>query len=121
VQFDTFSYEVIHSTPGVRSDLFYRPLNETLLTDFFGGVSEVDLLSASIDDPTELEDEVDGNDVQVKTFGTGRRKRSRAHTAEELMSREVGIPSMSGKTLLLASGVAAVNIGALWVARRRKL
>ncbi|POY74882.1 hypothetical protein BMF94_2155 [Rhodotorula taiwanensis] len=41
--FDTFSYEVIHSTAGVRSDLFQRPLNETLLTDFFGGVSEVHL------------------------------------------------------------------------------
>ncbi|KWU46086.1 hypothetical protein RHOSPDRAFT_7127, partial [Rhodotorula sp. JG-1b] len=39
--FDTFSFEVIHSTAGVRSDLFQRPLNETLLTDFFGGVSEV--------------------------------------------------------------------------------
>ncbi|KAG0658036.1 glycosylphosphatidylinositol anchor biosynthesis [Rhodotorula mucilaginosa] len=43
--FDTFSYEVIHSTAGVRSDLFQRPLNETLLTDFFGGVSEVEQLS----------------------------------------------------------------------------
>ncbi|GAA5981618.1 hypothetical protein JCM10908_004542 [Rhodotorula pacifica] len=41
--FDTFSFEVIHSTAGVRSDLFHRPLNETLLTDFFGGVSEVEL------------------------------------------------------------------------------
>lgn len=43
--FDTFSFEVIHSTAGVRSDLFQRPLNETLLTDFFGGVSEVEQLS----------------------------------------------------------------------------
>ncbi|GAA5899370.1 hypothetical protein JCM6882_009101 [Rhodosporidiobolus microsporus] len=41
--FDTMSYEVIHSTPGVREDLFHRPLTETLLTDFFGGVSEVEL------------------------------------------------------------------------------
>ncbi|BGP31935.1 hypothetical protein JCM10296v2_003714 [Rhodotorula toruloides] len=41
---DTFSFEIIHSTPGVRKDLFHRPLDETLLTDFFGGVSEVELL-----------------------------------------------------------------------------
>ncbi|GAA6050191.1 hypothetical protein JCM3770_000446 [Rhodotorula araucariae] len=41
--FDTFSHEIIRSTPGVRSDLFHRPLNETLLTDFFGGVSQVEL------------------------------------------------------------------------------
>ncbi|GAA6042294.1 hypothetical protein JCM8097_000621 [Rhodosporidiobolus ruineniae] len=35
--FDTFSFEIIHSTPGVRDDLFPRRLDETLLTDFFGG------------------------------------------------------------------------------------
>ncbi|BGP07928.1 hypothetical protein JCM10049v2_003773 [Rhodotorula toruloides] len=42
---DTFSFEIIHSTPGVRKDLFHRPLDEALLTDFFGGVSEVELLA----------------------------------------------------------------------------
>ncbi|GEM07353.1 dimethyladenosine transferase [Rhodotorula toruloides] len=41
---DTFSFEIIHSTPGVRKDLFHRPLDEALLTDFFGGVSEVELV-----------------------------------------------------------------------------
>ncbi|GAA5907208.1 hypothetical protein JCM8208_006720 [Rhodotorula glutinis] len=41
--FDTFSHEVIRSTPGVRSDLFPRPLDQTLLTDFFGAVSQVEL------------------------------------------------------------------------------
>lgn len=33
----------MHSNAGVRSDLFSRPLTETLLTDFFGSVSEVEL------------------------------------------------------------------------------
>ena len=33
------------STPGVRSDLFTRPLDETLLTDFFGGVSQAEVMA----------------------------------------------------------------------------
>jgi phosphatidylinositol glycan class K len=33
------------STPGVRSDLFPRPLTKTLLTDFFGGVSQAEVVT----------------------------------------------------------------------------
>lgn len=41
--FSTYDFDKIGSHPGVRSDLFRRPLEETLLTDFFGGVAEVDV------------------------------------------------------------------------------
>ncbi|KAG6879428.1 glycosylphosphatidylinositol anchor biosynthesis [Termitomyces sp. T32_za158] len=41
--FDTYDATKIYSHPGVRSDLFRRPLAETLITDFFGGVSHVEL------------------------------------------------------------------------------
>ncbi|KAG6860446.1 glycosylphosphatidylinositol anchor biosynthesis [Termitomyces sp. Mi166 len=39
------SYDVtkINSHPGVRNDLFNRPLDQTLITDFFGGVSQVEV------------------------------------------------------------------------------
>ncbi|KAG6844739.1 hypothetical protein H0H87_004071 [Tephrocybe sp. NHM501043] len=39
------SYDVgkINSHPGVRSDLFKRPLDQALITDFFGGVSQVEV------------------------------------------------------------------------------
>ncbi|GJJ14881.1 hypothetical protein Clacol_009150 [Clathrus columnatus] len=40
--FATYDFEKIASHPGVRSDLFARSLNDTLLTDFFGGVAEVE-------------------------------------------------------------------------------
>jgi phosphatidylinositol glycan class K len=33
------------STPGVRSDLFTRPLDKALLTDFFGGVSQAEVVA----------------------------------------------------------------------------
>jgi len=34
----------IGSHPGVRSDLFKRPLSQTRITDFFGGVSQVEIV-----------------------------------------------------------------------------
>ncbi|GAA6062106.1 hypothetical protein JCM10212_002356 [Sporobolomyces blumeae] len=40
--FSTFDFSTIHSTAGVRTDLFPRRPDETLLTDFFGGVSRVE-------------------------------------------------------------------------------
>ncbi|KIO26053.1 hypothetical protein M407DRAFT_8038 [Tulasnella calospora MUT 4182] len=42
--FSTYSYEKIRSHAGVRSDLFNRPLDQTLITDFFGGVAQVEVL-----------------------------------------------------------------------------
>ncbi|RDX46361.1 hypothetical protein OH76DRAFT_1356243 [Lentinus brumalis] len=44
---DLFNYydpEKIHSHPGVRSDLFGRPLRDALVTDFFGGVAQAEIL-----------------------------------------------------------------------------
>ncbi|GJE99574.1 GPI-anchor transamidase [Phanerochaete sordida] len=46
--FDTYSFEKIHSHPGVRADLFRRPLRQTLVTDFFGGVAQAEVLSSAL-------------------------------------------------------------------------
>ena len=35
----------MRSTPGVRSDLFPRPLGKALVTDFFGGVSQAEVVA----------------------------------------------------------------------------
>jgi phosphatidylinositol glycan class K len=48
-QFDKYDPEVIRSHPGVRSDLFHRPLERTLITDFFGGVAHAEVMDT---DPT---------------------------------------------------------------------
>jgi phosphatidylinositol glycan class K len=37
----------IRSQPGVRSDLFHRPLEQTLITDFFGGVAHAEVITDS--------------------------------------------------------------------------
>lgn len=41
----------MRSTPGVRSDLFRRPLNRALLTDFFGGVSQAEVVAEGAIEP----------------------------------------------------------------------
>lgn len=46
-QFETFDPALIHSNPGVRTDLFPHPLDQVLLTDFFGGVASVDVSSTA--------------------------------------------------------------------------
>lgn len=41
--FDSYDRSLIHSTPGVRTDLFRRPLNQVKITDFFGNVQSVEI------------------------------------------------------------------------------
>ncbi|KAF7351445.1 GPI-anchor transamidase [Mycena sanguinolenta] len=55
---DLFAYydpAKIHSNPGVRSDLFHRPLSEVRITDFLGGVAH-----AEVDTNTNARTEMDG-------------------------------------------------------------
>ncbi|EIW52521.1 GPI-anchor transamidase [Trametes versicolor FP-101664 SS1] len=42
--FDTYDPVKINSHPGVREDLFPRSLRNTLVTDFFGGVAQAEVL-----------------------------------------------------------------------------
>jgi len=48
--FDAYDPIPIRSNPGIRSDLFQRSPSKTLLTDFFGGVAQVEPIS-----PAEVE------------------------------------------------------------------
>lgn len=42
-QFNSYDPFTIHSHPGVRTDLFGRPVDAVRITDFFGGVAQVEL------------------------------------------------------------------------------
>lgn len=42
--FDSYDRNLIHSTPGVRTDLFRRRLDEVKITDFFGNVQSVEIV-----------------------------------------------------------------------------
>ncbi|KAL0959540.1 hypothetical protein HGRIS_011254 [Hohenbuehelia grisea] len=41
--FNSYDVGKIHSHPGVRDDLFKRPLDKALITDFFGGVAQAEV------------------------------------------------------------------------------
>ncbi|KAK7689428.1 glycosylphosphatidylinositol anchor biosynthesis [Cerrena zonata] len=43
--FDMYDPDKFASHAGVRSDLFNRPIDQTLITDFFGGVSQAEVLA----------------------------------------------------------------------------
>ncbi|TDL16144.1 hypothetical protein BD410DRAFT_902188 [Rickenella mellea] len=55
--FNTYDYDKIRSHAGVRDDLFKRALSDTRVTNFFGGVAQVEILGPSplddVSDPTE--------------------------------------------------------------------
>ncbi|GAA5867749.1 hypothetical protein JCM1840_006679 [Sporobolomyces johnsonii] len=124
--FETFSPQVIHSTPGVRSDLFQRPLSETLLTDFFGGVSEVELSPSSSpededgDEATRAQDRVEEEAARPRS--SSRRRRRRAAPEGE-GAQVAGKARGEGyqRTLMVAGGVAALQAGAIWLVRGRKV
>lgn len=43
IQFSAYDPVKIRSHPGVRSDLFQRPLESVLITDFLGGVAQAEV------------------------------------------------------------------------------
>lgn len=58
--FEVYTYENVHSHPGIRTELFKRNISEVLLTDFFGNVQKVivddvesDLLLSSINNSSK--------------------------------------------------------------------
>jgi phosphatidylinositol glycan class K len=106
---------VIHSSPGVRSDLFNRPLSETLLTDFFGGVSEVEVLEPVV--ASGVEEETGAVVVEESRRPNQRRKRRRE--GEETVRRE-GEKGKTTQTLAVAGGVVGVHLVALYVASQRR-
>ncbi|RPA79100.1 hypothetical protein BJ508DRAFT_145849 [Ascobolus immersus RN42] len=71
--FDSYDPKKIHSTPGVRTDLFRRDLSEVLITDFFGSVQRVEVDGE--DDDVECGNSSEFNEreeVREKVEGVGR-------------------------------------------------
>ncbi|KAA1118947.1 glycosylphosphatidylinositol anchor biosynthesis [Puccinia graminis f. sp. tritici] len=48
---NAYSFDIFHSTPAARSDLLGRSMSQVLMTDFFGGVSSVELAPLPADRP----------------------------------------------------------------------
>ncbi|KAI5480488.1 phosphatidylinositol glycan, class K [Pseudohyphozyma bogoriensis] len=112
--FDTFSFEIMQSNAGVRSDLFQRPLDETLLTDFFGGVFEVEL-SSPMDEAgaTSTATSPEDDDVPMESGPRPRRRRVEAVPAAPK-------EPWSTQKIIFSSGLlVAVQVAGVMFARSR--
>lgn len=120
--FDQYSFDLFHSNAGIRRDLYSRDPAEVRLTAFFGGVTPVELQSAS---SRELSSERSSQQQQ------GRRKRRSSATVLG-GRRKTLVPSAETPALLekardsglsMASVVSlslvAVHL-ALWIHLRRQ-
>ncbi|KAG0031522.1 glycosylphosphatidylinositol anchor biosynthesis [Podila clonocystis] len=65
--FDTYNYNLLGSTHGVREDLFNRPLDQVPITDFFGNVQNVELTESKV--PSETDEWARTPDDEVDPFG----------------------------------------------------
>lgn len=70
LQFASFDPAKVRSTPQVRKDLFRRPLDKVLLTDFFGSVRSIELLNQT-SGSSEWEGQVGGDCAEVVRPSTG--------------------------------------------------
>ncbi|KXN91198.1 GPI-anchor transamidase [Leucoagaricus sp. SymC.cos] len=98
--FSSYDPEKISSHPGVRSDLFNRPLDKALITDFFGGVAQ-----AEVSPPrTELVEEIDNSSPPTSAI-------------DEEIHAELPTPSSYDTVLLTPSSINGVNSRTvqLWV------
>lgn len=102
--FAEYTFENVHSTPGVRTDLFLRNVSEVLLTDFFGNVQDVVVDAAC--------------DVELpKTAAAPERNVSAVHYAplSQAGYKSSTLHKVSKGELALVTAVSAVVLGALWV------
>ncbi|KAJ7619387.1 peptidase C13 family-domain-containing protein [Roridomyces roridus] len=105
--FDSYDPVKISSDPGVRADLFRRPLDEVLITDFFGGVAQVEVQEST----TPFSGPDGPESVPVAD--------TRPRVAAASFTTETGVQDESWRTLRTWGGV--VLLGALvgWVGSRK--
>ncbi|KAF9648376.1 hypothetical protein BDM02DRAFT_3168591 [Thelephora ganbajun] len=114
--FNIYEPQKMRSTPGVRSDLFARPLDRTLLTDFFGGVSQAEVMAEEA-----IESHMRSNVIEKTPHSsTDERKPKvvkpsavRANTLKSPSPKGDGIPSA---TLRAWGGAGLIGLFIAWIA-----
>lgn len=76
--FDEYSFENIHSHAGIDTSLFKRPVNETLLTDFFGNVQNV-----------RIDEEKEGDILYIANHNTDGQLEGSSQEREKLSSKRL--------------------------------
>ncbi|KZP33865.1 hypothetical protein FIBSPDRAFT_906727 [Athelia psychrophila] len=116
--FNSYDFDKIYSHAGVRSDSFSRPLNKALITDFFGGVAQVEVLPPSAE-PFKSSSLQDASDDDIPP----EKMKELDSTDERLpaQSSRLSAPWWDAASSMLRAwgsvGLAGVLIG--WVATRK--
>lgn len=109
--FKEYTFENVHSTPGVRTDLFKRDINTVKLTDFFGNVQEVVVDGVEDDILYIANHEEDGRRKPVDENITST---SGAFASEILLETETPITVVGGKYQNLLALASVVVLAGLW-------
>ena len=121
LQFNSYDFNKIYSHAGVRSDLYSRPLDRALITDFFGGVAQVEVLPPSAEEqaPSCLEDALTTGETE-DTIAERPKKSSHHVQRHSPQASERSLPlsnTISGMLRAWGSvGLVGVLVG--WVAVR---
>ena len=90
------------------------------MTDFFGGVSEVELSPPTTEDRFVADRAIVGEVERERPASSGRRRRRNSRSAHVMTTEKAGrLPS--GTVIGATVGVVAAHVAAVYVARRRKL
>ncbi|KAJ7089361.1 peptidase C13 family-domain-containing protein [Mycena belliarum] len=113
--FDSYDPVKISSDPGVRADLFTRPLDEVRLTDFFGGVARVEVGTSPSSHPLPGS-ESDGDVAGDADEETRSAQRARTHVPIQ-MPEELRGPEVKGGRTGWRAWCGLALLGALvgWV------
>jgi phosphatidylinositol glycan class K len=101
----------MRSTPGVRSDLFPRPLDKTLLTDFFGGVSQAEVVG---------KEATESHTVSHPNAGEQKPKAMKpsAVRADTLWENSRKVDNVPGATIRAWAGAGLIGLLVAWISSR---
>ena len=113
--FDQYSFDLFHSNAGIRRDLYQRNPAEVRLTEFFGGVTPVELLPAEEANATAERQPAEPQSpsgASIKKAGLARRSsRAKPHVVIDTMldakPSGISITSAAVALAILASHIAA--------------
>jgi GPI-anchor transamidase subunit K len=108
----------IKSHPGLRTDLFPYNLSETLITDFFGGVSKVEISDpeSDVQHLPSMEAWEESQSTVNSHLSASNNNQSKAASGSHRLATKAARSDVSGIWSLL--GILAVGVGA-WRLQRR--
>lgn len=108
--FAEYTFENVHSNPGIRTDLFHRDVKEVLLTDFFGNVQEVvldDVESGVLETIGNALTKLESSDNATQFQALGATFSDEGYESNQLHH-------VTTKEAKIITGVSVVVLGLLW-------